>query len=132
GRRGGGAQLPARGQVVLAGFARDGHRSGRLLPSETGRDRRDRLLRALDALVAVHVVAERQAAGRIEARVVDGVEEVLQRARHVAKVGEGAERSEDHTSALQSREKLVSRLLVDTYIAVDQYDAHSPVPRLCC
>ena len=63
----------------------------RQLPPQARGDRVDRQHRAGRVVVAVDVDAERAADGRVEARVVDLVEEVLERAGHVAEVGRRAE-----------------------------------------
>src|SRR5690606_39369693 len=54
-----------------------------------------------------------QALTLLEHAVIGAIEEVLQRAAHIAEVLGGAERSEEHTSELQSRENLVCRLLLE-------------------
>ena len=58
---------------------------------EGGSNGFDRAHRAGGVHAAVHVQPVGPAAGRLQAGVVDAVEEVLERAGHVADVGRGAE-----------------------------------------
>src|SRR4051812_35426344 len=73
------AELPARVDVRGGRLAEDRHRLLRLAPAEAGRDLLDGQQRAVRVVVAVHPDAERSTARRLEARVVDLVEEVLER-----------------------------------------------------
>src|SRR5215211_1037373 len=81
------AQLAAGVEVVPGRLSHDGDRLRRAPPLESGDDLLDRQQRAGGVLVAVHVDAVGAPGGGVKARVVDEVEEVLERARHVSEVG---------------------------------------------
>ena len=61
------------------------------MPPQPGRDGLHRPHRAPGVVVAVHVQAIVPALGGFEARVVDPVEEMLERPGHVPDVGRGAQ-----------------------------------------
>jgi cation:H+ antiporter len=89
--RHGGAELPAVLEVFGAGLADHAHRRAQPAPGEPPGDRLHRPYRARGVAVAVHVQGVRAAGGGGQARVVDRVEEVLERPGHVADVGRGAQ-----------------------------------------
>src|SRR4051812_3671925 len=74
--RDGRGELPDGLKVVLRRRAGEAERSRDLLPPQRAGDGGDRPERTGGVVAAVHVDAERQADGGVEARVVDGVEEV--------------------------------------------------------
>jgi cation:H+ antiporter len=89
--RHGGAELPAVVEVLGAGLADHADRRAQPAPGEPPGDRLDRPYRARSVTVAVHVQGVRAAGGGGQARVVNRVEEVLERPGHVADVGRGAQ-----------------------------------------
>ena len=86
-----GRQLAAGLEIGRPRRAHEAQRRGDLLPAQRAGDPPDGGQCPGGVVVAVHVDAVRQADGRLEARVVDGVEEVLEGAGHVADVRRGAE-----------------------------------------
>src|SRR4029453_5534611 len=82
-----GGELATGLQVVLPGCADQGEGWGNLLPAQRAGDPLDRRERAGGVVVPVDVDAVGQSDGGVEAGVVDGVEEVLESAGHVADVG---------------------------------------------
>src|SRR4051812_45016672 len=86
GHRDGRRELAAGLERVVVRRPDETERGGDLLPAQGAGDRADRPQRARGVVVAVHVDAVRQPDGGLQARVVDGVEEVLEGAGHVADV----------------------------------------------
>src|SRR4051812_25730759 len=78
--RHGGGEFPAGLQVGRTRRTGEAQRRGDLPPAQRTGDPLDAGERAGGVVVAVHVDAVGQSDGGVEARVVDGVEEVLQRA----------------------------------------------------
>src|SRR5215470_10486254 len=75
--RDGGAELPALVQALLVRLADDDHRRPCPSPPQPGRDRLDAADRPGRVIVAVQVRGVRPAGGRLQARIVDLVEEML-------------------------------------------------------